>query len=95
MVGTASPVLSGRATVYRWILFYASITTVPLTAAGAALVYLVFTHRVPSISTSSEYLIDYDLSVILTISSWAATVAILLPGFMMATYSYIVARQVY
>lgn len=95
IVGTASPVFSSRATVYRWILFYALITTVPLAAAVAVLVYLVFAHRVSSISTSSEYLIDYDLSVILTISSWAATVAVLLPGFVMATYSYIVARQVY
>lgn len=81
--------------MYRWIILFAVATTVPLLIIAILLLCLVLGNRVSTSAGESDiFYVDYDLSAILTISSWSATVGVLLPGFIMSIYSYVVASQV-
>jgi hypothetical protein len=93
----AAPKARKVSAVYRWILFYGSLSLLPLTGMVLLLISLVFRNEfsTPNESNGRVYLIDYNLSDLLTISSWCATIAVLLAGFVMTLFSYVVARGQY
>jgi hypothetical protein len=83
--------------VYRWILFYGLLSLLPLTGMVLLLISLVFGNEfaTPNETNGGVYLVDYNLSDLLTISSWCATIAVLLAGFVMMLFSYVVAHGQY
>src|SRR4051794_25830548 len=81
--------------IIRWIAFYGSVVCIPITVLMLLLIGLTFRHAFPASTTTSDaYYVDFNLSDILTVSSWCATIAVLLAGFVMTLFSFIVARAV-
>jgi hypothetical protein len=91
---SAVPRTQKRIAVYRWVLCYGAVALLPLTMMVLLLIGLVFRNQFTAPSETT-YFVDYNLSDILTVSSWCATFAVLLAGFVMTLFSYVVARELY
>lgn len=84
--------------LYSDLLYAFPLAFLPLAAATVALIVLVYIFKlepsgVSDIKSSDAFLVDISVTLILTISSWCATVVILIPGLLMTIFSYNVALR--
>jgi hypothetical protein len=90
--------------VFRYVILYVVLVILLLILSVLLLVGLVFRYLVDlsprsarsfpwDITSTDSYYIEYSLSRLLTIASWMATVSILMPGFIMAILSYVIAKK--
>jgi hypothetical protein len=88
------------------ILFSVAVIVVPNVILTAVLLGLIIHNQVPQTYSelpgvpdplareTSAFLVDFSATRLLTVASWASTVAALLPSFVMVLVSYPVARNI-
>ncbi|KAF8248528.1 hypothetical protein K440DRAFT_642565 [Wilcoxina mikolae CBS 423.85] len=99
--------LAPRPRIPGWLIFCGFVVTLPISFSTLILLALVFRNLVqpstslanmvtlgPTISGDSYY-VDYSASYLLVISSWCATLGVLVSGFMMNLFSYVFANKWY
>ncbi|KAI5780424.1 hypothetical protein EDC01DRAFT_273900 [Geopyxis carbonaria] len=88
------PLQPRRPSLFRWIILYGVAAVLPMALMVSLLLGLVFRNRTSG-PDSGIYYIDYSASDLLTVSSWCATLGVLISGFVMLLFSYTAARSWY